>query len=145
MTDRLESTLPFVGLHAHTVGGSPFDALGYATEHMNSAYANGLDAMAITDHGNQNALAEMVLHAKKMEKAGKEFKPIYGVEAYFHPSIEQWKADMEEAKQNKKNAAVGCSWADLRRLLGALGRFWENLGKKTGNINFGDDFESARI
>ena len=106
MTDRLQSTLPFVGLHAHTVGGSPFDALGYATEHMNSAYDNGLDAFAITDHGNQNALAEMVLHAKKMEKAGKEFKPIYGVEAYFHPSIEQWKTDMEEAKQNKKNAAA---------------------------------------
>lgn len=65
MTDRLQSMLPFVGLHAHTVGGSPFDALGYATEHMNSAYDNGLDAFAITDHGNQNALAEMVLHAKK--------------------------------------------------------------------------------
>jgi len=106
MTDRLESTIPFVGLHAHTVGGSPFDALGYASEHMDSAYNNGLDAMAITDHGNQNALAEMVLYAKKMNKSGKDFKPIYGVEAYFHPSIEQWKADMEEAKQNKKNAAA---------------------------------------
>ena len=106
MTDRLESTLPFVGLHAHSVGGSPFDALGYVSEHMDSAHDNGLDAFAITDHGNQNSLAEMVLHAKKMQKAGKDFKPIYGVEAYFHPSIKQWKEDMEEAKQNKKNAAA---------------------------------------
>jgi len=106
MTDRLESTLPFVGLHAHSVGGSPFDALGYVSEHMDSAHANGLDAFAITDHGNQNSLAEMVLHAKKMQKAGKNFKPIYGVEAYFHPSIRQWKEDMEVAKQNKKNAAA---------------------------------------
>jgi len=52
-----------------------------------------------------NSLALQVLHAKKMHKQGKEFKPIYGVEAYFHPSIEQWKTDMEEAKKNKKNAA----------------------------------------
>ena len=102
----LSNNIPFVGLHAHTVGGSPFDALGYASEHMDAAYDNGLDAMAITDHGNQNALAEMVLHAKKMQKQGKDFKPIYGVEAYFHPSIAQWKLDMEEAKQNKKNAAA---------------------------------------
>ena len=106
MTDRPNPSIPFVGLHAHSVGGSPFDALGYVSEHMDSAYDNGLDAFAITDHGNQNALAEMVLHAKKMKKAGKDFKPIYGVEAYFHPSIKQWKEDMEVAKQNKKNAAA---------------------------------------
>ena len=106
MTDRVESNIPFVGLHAHSVAGSPFDALGYPDEHMSAAYANGLDAYALTDHGNQNGLAAQVLYAKKMNKSGKDFKPIYGVEAYFHPSIEQWKADMEEAKQNKKNAAA---------------------------------------
>jgi len=106
MTERLESTIPFVGLHAHSVAGSPFDALGYPDEHMSAAYENGLDAFALTDHGNLNGLAAQVLHAKKMHKSGKEFKPIYGVEAYFHPSIEQWKEDMEEAKKNKKNAAA---------------------------------------
>jgi DNA polymerase-3 subunit alpha len=105
MTDRVESNIPFVGLHAHSVAGSPFDALGYPDEHMTAAYDNGLDAFALTDHGNLNGLAAQVLHAKKMHKQGKEFKPIYGVEAYFHPSIEQWKEDMEEAKKNKKNAA----------------------------------------
>ena len=72
---------------------------------MDSSYDNGLDAFALTDHGNLNGLAGQVIHAKKMHKSGKEFKPIYGVEAYFHPSIEQWKVDMEEAKKNKKNAA----------------------------------------
>ena len=105
MTDRTQSTIPFVGLHAHSVAGSPFDALGYPAEHMDSSYDNGLDAFALTDHGNLNGLAGQVIHAKKMHKSGKEFKPIYGVEAYFHPSIEQWKVDMEEAKKNKKNAA----------------------------------------
>ena len=105
MTDRIEPNIPFVGLHAHSVAGSPFDALGYPDEHMSAAYENGLDAFALTDHGNLNGLAAQVLYAKKMHKQGKEFKPIYGVEAYFHPSIEQWKEDMEEAKKNKKNAA----------------------------------------
>lgn len=106
MTERVKSNIPFVGLHAHSVAGSPFDALGYPDEHMTAAYENGLDAFALTDHGNLNGLAGQVLHAKRMHKQGKDFKPIYGVEAYFHPSIEQWKIDMEEAKKNKKNAAA---------------------------------------
>ena len=29
MNSRTESNIPFVGLHAHSVAGSPFDALGY--------------------------------------------------------------------------------------------------------------------
>jgi DNA polymerase-3 subunit alpha len=92
MTERLESSIPFVGLHAHSVGGSPFDALGYVTQHMNFAYSNGMDAFAITEHGNMNSLAEMVIHAKKMQKQGKDFKPIFGVEA-----------DYEEIKAAAKN------------------------------------------
>ena len=103
---RNESSIPFVGLHAHSVAGSPFDALGYPQEHMEYAYANGMDALALTDHGNCNGLAYQVLHTKKMRAEGKEFKPIYGVEAYFHPSIEGWKGDYEEAKKVKKNASA---------------------------------------
>jgi DNA polymerase-3 subunit alpha len=103
MTERLESSIPFVGLHAHSVGGSPFDALGYVTQHMNFAYSNGMDAFAITEHGNMNSLAEMVIHAKKMQKQGKDFKPIFGVEAYFIPSVANWKEDYEEIKAAAKN------------------------------------------
>ena len=106
MTARTESTLPFVGLHAHSVAGSPFDALGYPQEHMEYAYNNGMSALALTDHGNCNGLAYQVLHTKKMRAEGKEFKPIYGVEAYFHPSIDGWKNDYEEAKKVKKNASA---------------------------------------
>ena len=65
-TLRNKSTIPFVGLHAHSVAGSPFDALGYPGEHMDFAYDNGMDALALTDHGNANGLAGQVLHAKKM-------------------------------------------------------------------------------
>ena len=101
--ERNQSSIPFVGLHAHSVAGSPFDALGYPNEHMDFAYKNGMGALALTDHGNCNGLAGQVLHAKKMKKEGKEFKPIFGVEAYFHPSIDEWKGDYEEAKKLKKN------------------------------------------
>ena len=69
---------------------------------MDFAYQNGSDALALTDHGNCNGLAYQVLHAKSMEKEGKNFKPIYGCEAYFTPSIKEWKAAYEESKANKK-------------------------------------------
>ena len=70
-TNRVESKIKFVGLHAHSVAGSIFDALGYPGEHMDFAYQNGMDALALTDHGNQNGLAYQVLHAKKMKKSKK--------------------------------------------------------------------------
>ena len=78
--------IKFVNLHAHSGVGSPFDGFGYPQEHMDFAYQNGMDALALTDHGNANGLAYQVLHAKKMHSEGKVFKPIYGVEAYFLPS-----------------------------------------------------------
>jgi len=93
-----------VGLHAHSVAGSPFDGLGYPAEHMDFAYDNGMDALALTDHGNCNGLAYQVLHAQKMQAEGREFKPIFGVEAYFIPSIDEWKGAYEQAKLEKKQA-----------------------------------------
>ena len=105
----MDNKIPFVGLHAHSVAGSIFDALGYPNEHMDFAYENGMDALALTDHGNMNGLPYQVLHAKKMKEAGKDFKPIFGVEAYFLPSIEDWKQEYEEAKKDKNH----CLNADI--------------------------------
>ena len=102
--DTKPSSIPFIGLHAHSVAGSPFDGLGYPQEPMDFAYNNGSDALALTDHGNCNGLAFQVLHAKKMEKEGKNFKPIYGCEAYFHPSIDDWKEQYEKAREDKKKS-----------------------------------------
>ena len=100
-TDQKPS-IPFVGLHAHSVAGSPFDALGYPQEHMDYAYDNGMDALALTDHGNANGLAYQVLHAKEMSKKGKKFKPIFGVEAYFIPSVAKWKDEYNKVKSKAK-------------------------------------------
>ena len=84
-----KNKIPFVGLHAHSVVGSPFDAFGYPQEHMDYAYKNGNTALALTDHGNMNGMAHQVFHAKEMQRQGKDFKPIFGVEAYFIPSVKE--------------------------------------------------------
>ena len=102
MKSKETKNIPFVGLHAHSVAGSPFDALGYPQEHMDFAYDNGMDALALTDHGNMNGLAYQVLHAKKMKKEGKNFKPIFGCEAYFIPSVSNWKKEYEAIKAEAK-------------------------------------------
>jgi len=97
-----DERIPFVGLHAHSVAGSIFDAIGYPQQHMDYAYANGSKALALTDHGNMNGLAHQVLHAKKMQGEGKEFKPIFGIEAYFIPSTKDWKGEYDRVKTEKK-------------------------------------------
>ena len=101
---RTKSKIKFVGLHAHSVAGSIFDAIGYPQAHMDYAYENGSDALALTDHGNMNGLAYQVLHAKKMHTEGKEFKPIFGCEAYFTTSIAEWRKAYEQAMEDKKRA-----------------------------------------
>ena len=104
--ERIKSKITFVGLHAHSVAGSVFDGFGYPQEHMDFAYQNGMNSLALTDHGNMNGFPHQVLHAKKMKKEGKCFKPIFGVEAYFVPSIENWKKEYEEIKANKKSKKI---------------------------------------
>ena len=101
---RTKSKIKFVGLHAHSVAGSIFDAIGYPQAHMDFAYENGCDALALTDHGNMNGLAYQVLHAKKMEEQGQDFKPIFGCEAYFTPSISEWREAYDQAMEDKKAA-----------------------------------------
>ena len=70
---RRNSAIKFIGLHAHSVAGSIFDAIGYPQDHMDFAYENGMEALALTDHGNMNGLAYQVLHARKMKEEGKDF------------------------------------------------------------------------
>ena len=65
--NRNKSSIPFVNLHGHTTF-SIFDAIGFPKDHMDFAYENGADALAITDHGNMNALSYQVTHYKKMQE-----------------------------------------------------------------------------
>jgi DNA polymerase-3 subunit alpha len=99
-----DKKIPFVGLHAHSVAGSIFDAIGYPDEHMDFCYENGGEALALTDHGNMNGFSHQFLHWQKMKAEGKEFKPIFGVEAYFLPSIDDWRDDYNRIKEDAKLA-----------------------------------------
>jgi len=97
----MSNQIKFVGLHAHSVF-SVFDGLGYPQDHIDYAVENGMDALALTDHGNMNGLAYQVLHSKKLQKEGKDFKPIYGIEGYFIDSVAKWKEEKAEIDKNKK-------------------------------------------
>lgn len=102
-SERTSSRLKFVGLHAHDGIGSPFDGMGEPKEHMDFCWQNGMDAMALTNHGSMLSFPFQYFHAQEMNKRGKKFKPIFGMEAYYIDSLEQWRIDCEIAKEDKKN------------------------------------------
>ena len=126
--EREKSNIPFIGLHAHSVVGSPFDGFGYPQEHMDFAWQNGMSALALTDHGNMNGMSYQTLHAKKMKAENKDFKPIFGVEAYFVPSVEKWKEAYDQVKADKKAAR------QLEKNDGKLTSEDEGASKQKNNI-----------
>jgi len=93
----------FVNLHGHSCF-SLFDGFGFPQEHMNFAHDNGSKALALTDHGSMNGLSYQLLRAKEMKAEGKDFKPIFGVEAYYIDSLEEWKTLRNEIAADKKRA-----------------------------------------
>lgn len=98
----------FVSLHNHT-GFSPYDGLGYPNEHFEWCIENGLDAHAITEHGQMNSYAHAQLWIEDWNRNNPDrpFKFIPGCEVYFHPDLQQWERDKVEALEasaNKKAA-----------------------------------------
>ena len=103
--DLIRPPEKFVGFHSHS-GFSSFDGLGYPEDHIKwvTSEAQGMDAWALTDHGNGNGLAHARSSEKKMQKKGVKFRQLYGVEFYFVPSLSQWRLDFEAHKQSVKDA-----------------------------------------
>lgn len=93
----------FVGLHAHS-NFSTFDGLGYPDEHQAFAVENGLDAHALTDHGNMNGFPHAEQNARALAKKGIKFKFLPGVEAYYHPDLADWRASHAAAAEARKAA-----------------------------------------
>jgi len=93
--------LDFVNLHGHS-SYSLGDAVGYPKNIVDYVLSNEMNATALTDHGNMNGLADFYLYSKEINKGGNKFKPIYGIEAYFHPDLNQWKIDLNESRAQKK-------------------------------------------
>lgn len=101
----------FAGLHAHSTF-SIGDGIGRPEDHINFARKNGMDALALTDHGNMNGFSHQYLYGKELKKQGVDFKAIPGIEAYFVPSLHDWKntydahrAKLENDKIEKKREA----------------------------------------
>lgn len=90
----------FVGLHSHSTY-SIGDAIGTPGDHIKFAVKNGMDALALTDHGNMNGMSHQLIAADKLKKDGVAFKAIPGVEAYFIPSLAEWSALKEQRAQEK--------------------------------------------
>lgn len=93
----------FVGLHAHS-NFSTFDGLGYPDEHQAFAVENGLDAHALTDHGNMNGFPHAEQNARALNKKGVKFKFLPGVEAYYHPDLSDWRKSHAAAAEARKAA-----------------------------------------
>ncbi|HNC56965.1 MAG TPA: PHP domain-containing protein [Leptospiraceae bacterium] len=95
----------YVNLHAHS-NGSIGDAIGLPPDHFDFAQKNELEAHAITDHGNMNTFSHSYKYFENLEKEGKEFKVLYGIEAYFIPSLSEWSSLKEEASKRKEEEKV---------------------------------------
>jgi len=79
-----KTPLSFVHLHVHS-HYSILDGMAKIPDMVNKAIANGMKAMALTDHGNMFGTKEFFDCVNKKNKGkedGEKFKPIFGVEAY---------------------------------------------------------------
>lgn len=96
-----DSPKKFVNLHAHT-HASIADGLGPVEEHIDFCLENGMESMAFTEHGNCNSFAQAYLKTQDLKKKGRNFKLIPGCEAYYHPSLDQWKKDKFDHEERKR-------------------------------------------
>lgn len=85
--------MKFVNLHAHTCC-SIGDAISKPEEHFDFVIKNaGEDSMsmAVSDHGNASSFGYILQAKEKYKKKNIPFKPIFGIEGYIIPSLEDWR------------------------------------------------------
>ena len=71
----------FAHLHVHT--HYSIDGLSEIRALIDKAIADGMTAMAITDHGNMFGIKHFIDYAARVsERTGKGFKPVIGCEVY---------------------------------------------------------------
>lgn len=149
----MTSPKKFVGLHSHS-GFSLGDAIGTPADHINFAMKNGMDALALTDHGHMNGMSHQLLMADKLNKEGKKFKAIPGVEAYFLPSLSDWtvlKASIEEQKEKDKLAKkakeliIGDELADTKDELDEIAKTKAPSEEEGGSVSENEEESKSKI
>jgi DNA polymerase-3 subunit alpha len=91
--DKVELNSKFIHLHTHS-HYSLLDGLSKIPDMVKQCKENGMNALAITDHGNMYGAIEFYKEAKKVG-----IKPIIGVEAYI---AERGRKDKEPGVDNKR-------------------------------------------
>ena len=74
----LRAIMDFTHLHVHS-HYSVLDGMSKVPDLVDKCLKTGMDAIALTDHGNMCGVKELLDYCKKLDKP---FKPIAGVEAY---------------------------------------------------------------
>lgn len=91
----------FVHIHVHTQY-SLLDGQTNIQKMVDKAIDNGMQGVAVTDHGNMMGIKEFINYCEKknhaLEAEGKHFKPIIGCEVYVAPR-------RKEQKEGKPDAA----------------------------------------
>ena len=96
MNSRKESNIPFVGLHAHSVAGSPFDVFGYPPEHMDFAYENGMDASLLLTMEHERL--SVAGSPRKEDEEGWQRVQTYFLEAYFILLLRSGRKSMKKSR-----------------------------------------------
>lgn len=124
----IQAPVRFSHLHGHS-HYSIFDGFGQPKDHIQFAYANGLDGLVFTEHGNMSSMADAYLYSKDAKKGIKdkdkktgeeklvfklpeEFKILFGVEAYFYPDFDEWRSIKQQEIDFKKSGASKTSEED---------------------------------
>ena len=90
----------FTHLHVHT-HYSTLDGASQIPALIDKAIADGMSALAITDHGNMFGVKEFFNYATSIgKKTGKPFKPIIGCEVYVAPTSRFDKKGREDRSGN---------------------------------------------
>lgn len=86
-------SLKFFNLHGHD-NASIFDGLGKPEDYVQQMLRNaGEDSggFTLSNHGNLNSCGYIAAANKKYKKIGSPVKILYGLEAYYIPSLSDWK------------------------------------------------------
>ncbi|MDD2326665.1 MAG: PHP domain-containing protein, partial [Alphaproteobacteria bacterium] len=103
--------MKFINLHGHS-SFSYGDGHKLPRDHVQRVKELGMDAMALTEHGNTSSHVQFEIAATK-----EGIKPIYGVEAYVAPKGEKRKFHqtilaMDEEGYRQLNRLVTRSWGE---------------------------------